>query len=252
MAAEQIYDALVQLSPYQKERLQRQFQPDIVENPQKPVDPHKLINTVVAAVHSATLNKKAGDIPGEVQQTLKKFLKPKLPWRQLLQQFLTQLLDQDYSWRRPNRRYLSQGAYLPSLMDDDGGLEHLAYYFDTSASVTDPQVVRFNSEVKHIKESFRPQKLTLVQFDRRIQKETVYLEDDPFDCLEVQGRGGTSLVCVREHIIEHRPTAVVVFSDLECAPMEKLPAGLNIPILWVCIDNEHAQVNEGQLIHIKE
>jgi predicted metal-dependent peptidase len=118
--------------------------------------------------------------------------------------------------------------------------------------VSDHEVVRFNSEVKHIKETFNPGKLTLVQFDEIIQDEKIFLDTDPFEELVVIGRGGTSLVKVREHILKHKPNAVIVFSDLACPVMEKLPQGSNIPIIWVCINNTKATVNEGKLIHIRE
>ncbi|MCR5943506.1 hypothetical protein FG152_22245 [Ochrobactrum sp. XJ1] len=208
---------------------------------------HQVVAKVVSAAHAS---KMAGKLPGEIETTLNKFLAPELPWKTILAQFFNELCNQDYSWSRPNRRY--RDMYLPSLIDDNEGLEHLIYYLDVSGSITDEDIIRFHSEFKYVKDTFAPEKMTMVQFDTMIQKEEVFLKDDPFEETHVIGRGGTSLVCVREHIIEHEPTAVVVFSDLYCSPMEPLPSNVNIPIIWICVNHAGANVPTGTLIHIKE
>ncbi len=246
LSAEEIYDKMIA----EAIELPDGYQLDLIQSDEKP-NFHQMINMVMSASHSAKLaGMKAGDIPGEVETVLKRFLKPKLPWKQLLQQFFTQLSTQDYSWQRPNRRYSSM--YLPSMIDEDGGLEHIVFFEDVSGSVSDNEVIRFNSEVKHIFDTFKPLKLTMAQFDTRITKETVYNIGDPFTEVVIVGRGGTNLAPVREWIIKNTPTAVVVFSDLHCEVMEKLPTNLSIPIIWVSINNKNAQVNEGKLIHIRE
>lgn len=213
---------------------------------------HGIINNVVQAATAAKLSG-GGEtgLPDEIETMLKRFLQPKLPWEQLLQQFFQALTGQDYSWARPNRRY--RDMYLPSLQEDESGLEHLIYYLDVSGSVSDGEVVRFNSEVKYIKETFNPHRLTLVLFDDRIQREYNFYEEDEFDEVVIVGRGGTNLAPVREHMLEHRPTAAVIFSDLCCAPMEPLPPGITIPTIWVGVNaRPDSEVHFGKLINIKE
>src|SRR5690606_10120403 len=112
--------------------------------------------------------------------------------------FFTDLLDEDYSWKRPNRRY--QDMYLPSRFTDDGRLAHLAYYLDVSGSITDPQVLRFNSEVKYIQEDLKPEKLTLIQFSDKITQVKEFEVDEPFDEIKVVGRGGTLYAPIKEHM----------------------------------------------------
>lgn len=206
-----------------------------------------VINTVVMAIHQAELANQAGNIPGVIKETLKKFLEPVIPWEQVLMRFFTDLLEQDYSWHRPNRRY--DDMYLPSPFEDDGRLEHLIYYLDVSMSVTNAQVLRFNSEVKYIQEVLKPKKLTVVQFDTMIQAEREFTEDEPFDEITVVGRGGTCYRPVRQHIIDNEPTAAIVFSDMYCDPMEKLP--FDLPVIWISINNAGAKPPFGKMLHIK-
>lgn len=191
-------------------------------------------------------NKDAGDIPGEIQFIVDKFLKPKLPWERLLRDFFNDLVDLDYSYRRPNRRY--DDPIMPGLVGSTG-LEHLTYYLDISGSISDNDILRFNSELKFIKEEFNPKKLTLVTFDTKICDEYVFEEDDSFEKIIVHGRGGTDLRNVYEHANKHKPNAMVIFTDLYVdVPNEKPPA----PLIWICLDHANAKVPHGTLIHMED
>lgn len=241
-AEEDIYDQLMQTMP----PIPPQPGGGDLREPSKE-QLHKQVNAVVKAVHQAKLAGQAGSIPGNIEELIKQFLEPILPWEQLLMQFFTDLLDEDYSWKRPNRRY--QDLYLPCRFTDDGRLEHLIYYLDVSGSISDKDVLRFNSEVKYIKESLNPAKLTLVQFDTTIRQERVFHEHDLFEEVVVVGRGGTSLVPVREHIHQHKPTAAIIFSDLDCPAMQ--PLDYDIPVIWIAVHARGRDVPFGKLIHIK-
>lgn len=207
----------------------------------------KIINSVVQAVQQAKLSNSAGTVPGSIQEQLNKFLDPIIPWQTALMDFFVDLDEKDYSWRKPNRRF--DDIYLPSLLEDEGRLEHLMYFLDVSGSVTQKQVIRFNSEVKYIQEELKPKRLTLVQFDHQIQKVDEFEEDQPFDGIKIVGRGGTSLEPVREMIIEQQPTAAIIFSDLYCEPMSPLP--FDVPVIWVVIGNKRGLPAFGhKTIHI--
>lgn len=202
------------------------------------------LGKLVKAIQSSQMAKEAGVIPGEITLIVDTFLNPLLPWEVLLARFFTDLSKDDFSWKRPSRRY--DDEYLPCL-ESDNGLEHLIYYMDVSGSVTDEDVTRFNSEVKFIHESLRPKKLTIVTFDTKIQDEREFTDEDLFEKIEIHGRGGTSLAPVYQHIKRHQPTAAVIFSDLYCHPMETNPGP---PVLWVIVGNKNAQTCFGQNIHI--
>jgi predicted metal-dependent peptidase len=188
----------------------------------------------------------AGAIPGELEEMINVFLTPVVQWDKILNRFMSDLLETEFSWRRPNRRYSS--TYMPSQIAVEGRLADLRYYEDASGSITLEDGIRFNSEVKYVKEVFQPTKLTVVQFDTQITHTVEFAQHDPFDQIRFVGRGGTNLACVREDIIKHRPTAAIIFSDLECAPMEKLP--FEIPVIWIAIRNREAVVPFGTLVHI--
>lgn len=211
-----------------------------------PEEQAQAVNNVAAAVASAEA---AGEqIPGDTKKMMDQFLNPVIAWQIVLMKFFTDQLDTDYTMRRPNRRH--QEIYLASMEDDDDGrLETLLYFQDVSGSITDADSQRFNSELKYVWEELRPKKVIIAQFDTRISHVDTFEEEDTFDWIEVHGGGGTSLVPVREMILEHKPTAAVIFSDLECEPMDC--NGIDIPLIWATIRNRSAKVEKGQIIHIK-
>lgn len=207
----------------------------------------QMVTNVIRAIHQAKMSGQAGTVPGDIELVISKFLKPIIPWEKYLHDWMTDLLDSRYTFKRPNRRY--SDIYIPTCEEDDGRLKHLLYVEDVSGSITDKDALRFNSEFKYVKDKYNPKKMTLVQFDTRITQVLEYTENDRFDQVKIIGRGGTDLECVRQFINKTQPTAAVIFSDLECLPMG--PLTMPIPILWVCINNRTATVPYGKMIHIK-
>jgi len=204
------------------------------------------ISMVMSAAMTAKMTNKAGDVPGAVEMIIDEFVNPKLPWEKLLKDFFNELVDLEYSFRRPNRRY--EDPILPGLVGMSG-LEHLIYYLDISGSISDEDIKRFNSEVKQIKEEFNPQLLTLVTFDTQICDEYSFTADEEFEKIVVTGRGGTSLYPIWEHAKEHNPNAMVVFTDLYVGIPEEKPV---CPLIWICTDHPGADVPYGNLIHVED
>lgn len=209
----------------------------------------KMVNAVVKAMTQAKLSKQPGAIPGDIEKIVNTFLAPNIAWEVVFQKFFTDLLDEDFTWRRPNRRHDPNVLYLPSMFIEEGRLEHLMYFWDVSGSIGDKEEIRFNSEMKYVWDVLQPKKLTLVQFDTKITKVDEFNEGDQFKDIKIKGKGGTSLVPVREYILKHKPTAAVIFSDLFCSPMQKLDQ--DIPTIWVTVNNPQATVPFGQLLHMK-
>jgi predicted metal-dependent peptidase len=247
MTTEQVYEILIK----QPRNPNRATDPSPLGNDVRPspsrADQQAIKEKIVKAAQASKMAKEAGIIPGETKQLIEEFLNPILPWEILLERFYTELSKDDYSWKRPSRRY--EDEYLPSL-DGDNKLDHLIYYIDVSGSITNAQMLRFLSEVKHIHTNHTPKKITVVGFDTQVQFVHEFEEGDPFEKIEIKGRGGTNLKPVYTHIRKHMPTAAVVFSDLECRPMSKDPGA---PILWVIMDNPSPDglAPFGQRIHIK-
>ena len=222
MSEEEIYDDLIKKA--------KELPPDYVPDLQKSSKAeqtealHKVNSTLQIAKNQGL------GVDNAYTEFFKEFVKPTLNWRRILKKFCTEQLDKgDYTWRRPNRRF--QDIYLPSLdYSDQGTLTHLMYFLDVSGSISEEDIKIFNSEIKGIKESLNPDKLTLVQFDTEICRIDVFTKDMPFSNIEVVAGGGTSYDEVRDLILKEKPTAVLIFTDLCCSPMQKVN---KIPVMWI-------------------
>jgi predicted metal-dependent peptidase len=206
---------------------------------------NKAMGNIMDAVTIARMTNQAGAIPGEIQMVIDKFLNPVIPWEEALYLFFENAFEQERSYRAINRRYAD--PILPGNAPGNS-LEHIIYFLDISGSISDRDIVRFNSEVKHIKESFNPERLTLVTFDTKIHDIYEFEAEDEFEKIVVTGRGGTDLTDVFAYAVEHQPTAMVIFTDLYVG----IPEDPKIPIIWACSGNPKAKVPFGTLISIKE
>lgn len=176
--------------------------------------------------------KGAGPLPGDLQEQIDALLNPKLPWDTLLQRWLTEAGWHGYTWRRPNRRFADD--YLPSRGKQEG-LAHLRWYIDSSGSMSRDQLQVLNSEAKGAKDLFNPELMTISCFDVGIRETWEFSAEHDFHGLNFAGRGGTAFEPVLEDIRQHRPTAAIILSDMDCRhPTKEEDPG--IPILWIALD----------------
>lgn len=200
----------------------------------------------VALVQSAMVSAKgAGGTPGNVAAILDQFLRPVLPWKQLLHNYLTDKFEEDWSWAKPNRRF--RDIYMPSLLPEDGSLDSIAMFLDTSGSISDREIQRFVSEIKFVQENLMPNKLILVQFDRKIQKVDVYNKDHLFKSIEIVGMGGTSYKEVHDFIEQHKPTISLIFTDLYAVPMEPVKSD----VVWVVSGSGKPAPSFGKTFYVE-
>lgn len=237
MAVEEVYDLIVD-----KLKDTENISIDLID----PKDSTDAQNQTAKVQKAGAIAKSSGNIPGSVENEISKFLKPKVNWKTLLKNYLTEQIDTDSSWSKPNRRYLSQGMYMPAQLPLEGRLEHLMFFLDTSGSITDEEVTQFLSEIRTIQAELKPKRLTLVQFDYEIRHIQELREGMVPNSFEVHGRGGTSLVQVHDMIQERKPTCAVIFSDLECKPMEPVDS----PIIWIIVNSSNT-AEFGKQIHIQ-
>lgn len=190
-----------------------------------------------------------GSIPGEITDTLDKFVNPQLPWFQLLRRWFTDKVKTYRTYARPARRYLARGIYMPSRADEMSRLEHVTFFLDSSGSMTDDDLIITNSEAKFVWDVLKPKRMTIYNFDTEIHKIREFKEGDRFKDIDVLGRGGTDLRKVHKYLMKENPTLCVIMSDMFVEPMKEGP---RCPILWVCTSNHpNPLVNVGKLIRMK-
>ena len=244
MSTEEVYDILIKEGGADKQP--QRLAGDVIPS-ESPEDVHKCVASAVAAASAAKLAGQPGTIPGETPRVIEEFLYPKLPWNKLLANFFNELVEEEFSYQRPRRRY--DDPYLPGRTGRNG-LSHLIYGIDISGSTfAEPRIIqRFFSEIKHIHEDLRPEKITIVTFDTVVQDVFELERDDEFSTFEINGGGGTDLHDLFELATKKEATALVVFTDLYV----DIPPKPNFPVIWICFQNDHAEVPYGNLVKFSE
>lgn len=167
---------------------------------------------VRARLQSKMTGDKPGTIPGEIEIFLNRLLNPKLPWQRILQKYIQTYAMNDYSYRKPNRRFMPD-FYLPTLISEN--LIDIAVAVDTSGSVTDDEFLRFISETSSILRMMKPETLTLIQFDSEIRSVDRVKTLRDLSQVSFTGRGGTRIEPVINWANTNRPQLLLVFTDGE-------------------------------------
>lgn len=199
---------------------------------------------VRASIQSKLAEDKAGTIPGEVEIFLNKLLKPKLPWNRILQKYLQSFAKNDYTFKKPNRRYFPQ-HHLPSLYSKN--LLDVASFVDTSGSVSDKEFHAQVSEIASIFKMMKPSKITLGQFDTAIK--SVDALKSIRDMMQVQftGRGGTRIEPVIKWANENKPQLLLIFTDGGFRWREAVTT--KVPVVWLIYNNPQWTAPFGRVIH---
>jgi len=115
------------------------------------------------------------------------------PWYiQLFDQF-TSLIHDDYSFQRPNNRYIQQGVYLP--INYRNAIRKIAFAIDTSGSMDSEQLNLAMSHINDIVQAVSVATIDLIQCDDKIHEFNSLSQSEFQDTLSDKfvGRGGTKL-----------------------------------------------------------
>lgn len=189
---------------------------------------------------------KAGTIPGSLQRHLDDLLNPKLPWTKILAKFLFSMNKNDYSWRKPNRRFISQGIVMPSLHSE--GIGRISFAIDTSGSVSVSDFNRFMSEIAYVFKQFQPKEINVMQFDHILQGNDKCCSVQDFMKLEFKGGGGTNIDPVLEAFKEDDVSkALIILTDGYLH--QRVDLDPKKPVIWCIYDNPGFVPEFGTAIH---
>lgn len=173
---------------------------------------------------------RAGQMPGNVKHFVDKVTERRVAWQEILARFIDSRARNDFNWSRPNLRYMSAGAILPSLSTPAYGA--IVYAFDTS-----------HSNMWAINQGCEELRSCLATYAVQGEVPDVWalwcdtvvhaqLLNDEADELKPGGHGGTDFAPVFEYVDREGldPRAIVYLTDGECSSFGKEP---DCPVLWL-------------------
>jgi len=181
------------------------------------------------------IGKGVGCIPLGIERGLTKIHNPRLDWREILNEFVQENM-QDYSFVRPDNRY-SGDFIMPGFINTDGTPGKILFMIDTSGSMLEDEITGCFSEICGAIEQFGGQLCGYLGFfDCEVTAPVPFESVDDVMKTKPIGGGGTSVEIifeyVRENMTDDPPVSIIILTDgWVYIPKEECSDG--IPVLWV-------------------
>lgn len=217
----------------------------------------KLAKAVDQAMRQGLMahQKIAGKGSGGLDREFADLLAPKVDWREVLREFVkaTCRAKDASSWRRVNRRYLSTGVYMPSLIGEKVG--HLVVAVDTSGSIGGEELNNFLSEVKGIAEEVNPEKVDLLYWGHEVESHEEYdgaTVANIVSSTKPVGGGGTAPSCISQYLKEKKiePECIIVLTDGYVG--DDWGSDWTAPLMWVIVGGNKVMAEHGKTIHVED
>jgi predicted metal-dependent peptidase len=194
----------------------------------------------VRVAQAAQAAKMMGKMSAGLERLVESVLRPKVDWRDVLRKFVERCKNDTRSYARPNRRFLAQGMYLPSVSGESLG--EMVFAIDCSGSIDQATIDQFAAEIHTVKAEGNPTAIHLIYFDSEVSHYVKFGRDDDVH-VEPHGGGGTDFAPVFEYMEQHQiePVAVIFLTDLCCNSFGNEPS---CPVLWVSTDEGTAPFGE--------
>jgi predicted metal-dependent peptidase len=159
----------------------------------------------------------AGRMGAKIPRVISDLLEPKVDWRDALREFVSSSTkgNDEFTWRRMNKRQMANDIYLPSVMNESIG--EIIVAIDTSGSIGGAEITEFATELVSICEVCQPEVVRVLWWDTEVHGEQVFKDNysDIAKMLKPLGGGGTKVSCVSEYVNKHKLTAecCIVFTD---------------------------------------
>ncbi len=192
---------------------------------------------VAEAAHQA---KSRGNLPAGLEGLVKAVGKPKVNWRDYIQNWVSGHTPDNYTWSRPNRKmFANYKIYMPRMQLNGAGVGVLS--IDTSGSVSDQELIEYVREITGVIELCSPDKLYIIQHDAIVQKVDEWEAGMDFSELKIKGRGGTCIKPVFDLVptLEDNIDWMICFTDMGIGDYPAAP-GPDFPVLWCATGPDNA------------
>lgn len=198
----------------------------------------------IATMQAASVAKRVdpGTVPGSAEEMIDAMRNNRVDRYEALKRFIVERSDDDYDWTRPNKRFIAQNIYLPSIYSERLG--PIVFAIDTSISMNSNVLRQALADLNAIMDEFKPESVHVIECDTAVGWEGDFTPDDfPITNKTMTGRGGTAFAPVFERVAERQlePACLIYFTDLDCSNFGPEPS---YPVLWAATDPGGAPFGE--------
>ncbi len=185
------------------------------------------------AAAQAAIGAGRGNVPAGLARVITEAVEPRCKnLTEAMLEWSGRMANDDYTWSRPNTRYMPMGFYLPSLYSPSVG--RIACGIDTSGSIDQLSLAHFSGALQEMLEHVKPEKLTVYGCDTEVHTVHEYESGDTVK-ESYKGQGGTDFRPVFAAIDkgEEEVIGACYLTDLDGPFPEREPG---YPVLWVVRD----------------
>lgn len=146
--------------------------------------------TRVEIAQAAQAAKAQGKMPKALAQIIAGLIDVRTPWHEILERYMTNFSRGDYTWSRPNRRFLTH-AYLPST-GKVAEMGEVVIQVDVSGSISKLELDHYNCHVAHIVSQCNPTRVHVLYVDTSVAKHEVFEQGEEV-ALTFYCGGGTDM-----------------------------------------------------------
>lgn len=202
-------------------------------------------NAKVEIAQAAQAAKARGKLSGKLAEIVADIINVKTPWYEILERYMTSKTQQNYTWTRPNRRFIGLDLYLPS-MGTEPSMGEVVLQIDISGSVSKREIDYYNGHVSRIMKTCNPSKVHVIYTDTSVQHHEVFDQGQEVK-LSFYSGGGTHMPAGFDYCAEHgiEPEVFVCLTD-GYTDFGEQP---DYPVVW-CISSE-VQAPFGENVHFE-
>ena len=144
---------------------------------------------------------------------IKDITNPKMDWRTMLDQQITSVIKNDFTWMKPSRKGWDIDAILPGLQNEN--TIDICVAIDTSGSISNAMLKDFLSEINGIMSQYTDYKIYVWSFDTEVHNPELFTADKNIADYKPAGFGGTEFTANWKWMKHNgvMPKKLVVFTD---------------------------------------
>lgn len=196
----------------------------------------------------------AGRFGNKLPRSIDEACTAKVEWTTQMQEYLSTAStgkDDDYSYRRINKRWLMEDIIAPATHNEVVGDTIVA--IDTSGSIDTRILSQFGEEIALYAQSVNPESIRVLWWDYDVHAEQVFTSDQYSNIkslLKPMGGGGTRVGCVSKYINDKKLKADVVVVLTDGYVESDYSWDIKFPTLWVVTESRSFNPKSGRLIRV--